>query len=45
MVSLLLGVARRPNSREVAARSREATAAFLQLHPPLSNVTMPREHL
>ena len=32
MVSLLLGVARRPNSREVAARSRDATAAFLQLH-------------
>jgi AcrR family transcriptional regulator len=34
MVSLLLGVAERPNSREVAARVREATAAFLQLHPP-----------
>ncbi len=33
MVSLLLGVAERPNSREVAARAREATAAFLQLHP------------
>ena len=33
MVSLLLGVAERPNSREVAARARNATAAFLQLHP------------
>jgi len=33
MVSLLLGVAERPNSREVAARARDATAAFLQLHP------------
>jgi len=33
MVSLLLGVAERPNSRELAARARDATAAFLQLHP------------
>ena len=33
MVSLLLGVAERPSSREVAARARDATAAFLQLHP------------
>jgi AcrR family transcriptional regulator len=32
MVSLLLGVAERPSSREVAARARDATAAFLQLH-------------
>jgi hypothetical protein len=32
MVSLLLGVAKRPNSREVATRSRDATAAFLKLH-------------
>ena len=32
MVSLLLGVAERPNSRELAARARAATAAFLQLH-------------
>ncbi len=45
MVSLLLGVATRPNSREVAARARDATAAFLQLHPLPSNATMPREHL
>jgi len=34
MISLLLGVAERPNSRDVAARARDATAAFLQLHPP-----------
>jgi AcrR family transcriptional regulator len=34
MISLLLGVAKRPNSREAAARARDATAAFLQLHPP-----------
>jgi len=33
MVSLLLGVAERPNSREVSARARDATNAFLQLHP------------
>jgi hypothetical protein len=33
MVSLLLGVAERPSSREIGARAREATAAFLQLHP------------
>ena len=33
MVSLLLGVAERPNSRELAARARNATAVFLQLHP------------
>jgi hypothetical protein len=33
MVSLLLGVAERPNSREVAARARDAAAAFLHLHP------------
>src|ERR1700677_1622526 len=33
MVSLLLGVAKRPKSSEVAARARDATAAFLKLHP------------
>jgi AcrR family transcriptional regulator len=33
MVSLLLGVVERPNPRELAARAREATAAFLELHP------------
>jgi AcrR family transcriptional regulator len=38
MVSLLLGVAERPNSREIAVRARDAAAAFLQLHP------LPKEH-
>jgi hypothetical protein len=33
MVSLLLGVAERPNSSEIAGRGRDATAAFLQLRP------------
>ena len=33
MVSLLLGVAERPNPREIAGRARHAAAAFLQLHP------------
>jgi AcrR family transcriptional regulator len=33
LVSLLLGVAERPNPRESARRAREAAAAFLQLHP------------
>jgi AcrR family transcriptional regulator len=33
MVSLLLGVAERPRPREIAGRARDATAAFLQLHP------------
>jgi AcrR family transcriptional regulator len=33
MVSLLLGVAERPNPRETVERARGATAAFLQLHP------------
>src|SRR3954449_7549379 len=33
IVSLLLGVAERPNSRELTARARDAAAAFLQLHP------------
>src|SRR4030088_1584243 len=37
MVSLLVGVAERPNSREIAARARDTTAAFLQLHPLPSN--------
>jgi len=32
-VSLLLGVAVRPAPREIAQRARDATAAFLQLHP------------
>lgn len=38
MVSLLLGVAERPSSREIAERARDAAAAFLQLHP------LPKEH-
>src|ERR1700730_6318158 len=38
MVSLLLGVAERPNPREIAGRARDAAAAFLQLHP------LPKEH-
>ena len=33
LVSLLLGVAERPNPREIARRARDAAAAFLQLHP------------
>ena len=33
MVSLLLGVAKRPNPREIARRAGDAAAAFLQLHP------------
>jgi AcrR family transcriptional regulator len=33
LVSLLLGVAKRPNSREVGRRASDAAAAFLQLHP------------
>jgi AcrR family transcriptional regulator len=33
LVSLLLGVSERPSSREIAARARDATAAFLRLHP------------
>jgi AcrR family transcriptional regulator len=41
MISLLLGVTERPNSREAAARARDATAAFLQLHPLPSNARMP----
>jgi len=34
MVSLLLGVAERPNPREIAGRARDAAAAFLLLHQP-----------
>jgi AcrR family transcriptional regulator len=45
MVSLLLGVAERPSSREVAARARDATAAFLQLHPLPISATMPRQNI
>ncbi|MFM0340798.1 TetR/AcrR family transcriptional regulator [Paraburkholderia fungorum] len=45
MVGLLLGVAERPSSREVAARARDATTAFLQLHPQPISATMPRQHI
>ena len=34
MISLLLGVAERPNPCEIAGLARDAAAAFLQLHPP-----------
>jgi AcrR family transcriptional regulator len=34
IISLLLGVARRPSAREIADRARDAAAAFLRLHPP-----------
>ena len=37
MVSLLLGVAERPNPREIAGRARDAAAAFLHLHPLPNN--------
>ena len=33
LVSLLLGVARRPNPRAIEARARDAAEAFLRLHP------------
>lgn len=33
MISLLLGVAERPNPRAIEARARDAAAAFLRLHP------------
>jgi AcrR family transcriptional regulator len=37
MVSLLLGVAERPNARKIAGRARDAAGAFLQLHPLPNN--------
>jgi len=33
MISLLLGVAERPNRRAIEARARDAVEAFLHLHP------------
>jgi len=33
MISLLLGVAQRPNARAIEARAHDATEAFLRLHP------------
>jgi AcrR family transcriptional regulator len=41
MVSLLLGVAARPNPREIAGRAQQAAAAFLQLHPPANDAAAP----
>ncbi|WP_176063039.1 TetR/AcrR family transcriptional regulator [Anaeromyxobacter diazotrophicus] len=37
LLSLLLGVAERPNAREIAERARDAAAAFLQLHPAVAS--------
>jgi len=34
LISLLLGVAKRPGPHESLERARSATAAFLRLHPP-----------
>ena len=43
IVSLLLGVTERPDSRKLEARARDATAAFLQLHPlPISATILRR---
>ena len=36
MIDLLLGVAARPNLRDLEAQAREATAVFLRIHPPSS---------
>jgi AcrR family transcriptional regulator len=44
MVNLLLGVTEQPGAREIAARAREATATFLQLHPSRSGSTKARLH-
>jgi AcrR family transcriptional regulator len=41
MVGLLLGVTKRPSLRELTARARDATAAFLQLHPLPANAAAP----
>ena len=44
LVSLLLGVAERPNPREIAGRARDAATALLQLHPlPNDARTSPRK--
>jgi len=42
MLGLLLGVVKRPSARDVAARAREATAAFLQLHEAPTTATKRR---
>lgn len=38
LISLLLGVVKRPSLREVTGRARDAAVAFLQLHPPPNDV-------
>jgi AcrR family transcriptional regulator len=38
-INLLLGVAERPNPREIARRARDAATAFLHLHPPPNDVS------
>jgi AcrR family transcriptional regulator len=43
LLSLLLGVVERPHSRELAARARDATTAFLQLHPLPIDAPVPRK--
>jgi len=46
MVSLLLGVAERPNPREVDSTCPRRQAEFLQLHPiPSKRLRMPASHL
>jgi AcrR family transcriptional regulator len=45
MVSLLLGVAERPSRREITSRARDATGAFLRLHPPPDDATSPRPQI
>jgi hypothetical protein len=36
-ISLLLGIAQRPNPRAIEARARDAAEAFLRLHPMASH--------
>jgi AcrR family transcriptional regulator len=42
MISLLLGVAKRPSAREIAHRARDAAGSFLLLHPPPSDAATDR---
>lgn len=42
MVGLLLGVDPRPSARDMAARARDATATFLELHPAPSTAARRR---
>ena len=43
LVSLLLGVAERPSPREIAERTRDAAAAFLQFHSLPKDAATPRQ--